>query len=186
MSRMSPLNDLLPEIYPIIAAHLPLFSTPSTLLSLALVNHHISEIVLPLVYSRLILKNETDALKTIQKLLDEPKLGQVVREIHVLSDLSLATRTGANTIDVVTGLEKLITTTSLPYIHTLGLHLLSGWHYDDQYHPIVGFGQLRSDFWINLKKNCPRLRGLVLRDIADHEEDPWVNDSGLLEIQVRS
>jgi hypothetical protein len=179
------LNDLLPEIYPIIAAHLPLHSTPSTLLSLALVNHHISEIVLPLLYSRLILKNESDALKVIQRLLDEPQLGQVVREIHIHSNLSLATRAGANPFDVVTGLAKLITVNSLQYIHTLGLHLHTGWHYDDKFEPVLGFGKLRSDFWINLKKNCPRLRRLVLRNIWDHEDDPWVNDSGLLEVQVR-
>jgi hypothetical protein len=135
----------------------------------------------------LILKNEADALKVIQRLLDNPELGQVVREIHILSNLSLATRTGANPFDVVTGLQKLITAASLPYIHTLGLHLLTGWHYNQtQFQPVVGFGKLHLTFGDNLKKNCPRLRGLVLKNIADDDEDPWVNDSGLLEIQVRS
>jgi hypothetical protein len=57
---------------------------------------------------------------------------------------------------------------------------------DPHFIPIVVSGKLRSDFWINLKNNCPRLRRVVLRNIGDSEEDPWVNDSGLLEIQVRS
>ncbi|CAA7266339.1 unnamed protein product [Cyclocybe aegerita] len=182
-SQSSLLNDLLPEIFPIVASLLPLHATPSTLLSLALVNKHISTIVLPLVYSRLILKNEDDALKVIQKLLDEPELGKVVRELHILSDLSVATRNGERPFDVVRGLEKVIAAGSLPYIHTLGLELLTGWHYDDEFEPVEGFGELRREFWEALRKNCPRLRGLVLRDIADNEDDPWLEESGLLEIQ---
>ncbi|KAJ3509938.1 hypothetical protein NLJ89_g4951 [Agrocybe chaxingu] len=182
-SQSSLLNDLLPEIFPIVASLLPLHATPSTLLSLALVNKHTASIVLPLVYSRLILKNEDDALKVIQKLLDEPELGKVVRELHILSDLSVATRNGERPFDVVRGLEKVIAAGSLPYIHTLGLELLTGWHYDDEFEAVEGFGELRREFWEALRKNCPRLRGLVLRDIADNEEDPWLEESGLLEIQ---
>src|SRR6266545_1059200 len=168
-SQPSHLNHLPPEIYPNIAVHLPLYSTPSTLLALALVNRHHSEIVLPLVYSRLILKNESDALKVIQRLLDRPELGKAVHEIHILSDLSFATRTGANPFNVITGLENLIATTSLPCIHTLGLHLLTGWYHhiqDSQFRRVVGFGRLQSNFRTNVGKNCPRLRGLDLRHIA--------------------
>ena len=91
---ISYLNHLPIEIYPNIAVHLPLHLTPSTLISLALVNHHLSEIVIPLVYSRLILKSESDALKMIKRLLDKPELGKAVREIHILSDLSLSTVLG--------------------------------------------------------------------------------------------
>jgi hypothetical protein len=183
---MTSLNDLPPELYPIIGAHIPLYSTSSTLLALALANHNIYEIVLPLVYSHLILQNETDALNMIKRVLDNPELGKTIHEIHILSNLSLATRTGANPFNVITGLEILITAGSLPYIHTLCLHLLNGWHFeikDNQFQPIVGFGRLHSDFWM---KNCPRLRRLVLKNIADDQEDPWVSESGLLELQVRS
>lgn len=188
-SHPSCIIRLPPEIYPLIATNLPLYSTSSTLLALALVNHHISDIVLPLLNSRLILKNETDALNVIKGLRDNPELGKTVYEIHILSNLSLATRRGENPFDVITGLENLIKVSCFPNIHTLGLYLLSGWHHeiqDFQFQRVVGFGRLRSDFWINLRKNCPRLRGLILRNIADDMDDPWVDDSGLLEVQVGS
>lgn len=185
VSMSGPLNDLPSEIFPVVASLLPLHATPSTLLSLALVNHHISSIVLPLLYSRLILKNENHALKFLQKLLDEPEFGKVVREVHILSDLSLATRNGENPFDVVRGLKKVIGAGSLPYIHTLGLHLLSGWQYDDEYdEPIEGFGQLGSGFWQSLRKNCPQLRGLVICNIVESDENPGFHESGLFEIQV--
>ncbi|KDR68789.1 hypothetical protein GALMADRAFT_129137 [Galerina marginata CBS 339.88] len=177
------LNDLLPELFPIIASHLPLHATPSTLLSLALVNQHVSEITLPLVYSRLILKSEEDALRVIQKLLANAELGLAVREMHIICNLSIETRNGENPFDVVTGLKKVIEAGSLPYIHTLGLHLLSGWHYDHEFKPVDGFGQLRADFWTSLRAKCPRLKGLVLRNIGDTKQDPWLDESGLYEIE---
>jgi hypothetical protein len=177
----NPVNNVPPEIFPIVASFLPLHATPSTLLSLALANRHIHSIILPILYSCLILKNENHALKFLQKLLDEPEFGKVVREIYILSGLSLATRNGENPFDVLRGLEMVIAAGSLPYIHTLGLHLLAGWHYDDEFRPIDGFGQLSSEFCESLRKNCPRLRGLVIRDIADIG---GIDMSGLLEIQV--
>ncbi|KIM39325.1 hypothetical protein M413DRAFT_197302 [Hebeloma cylindrosporum] len=74
-------------IYRIIASHLPLHATLSTLLALGLTNHHISEIVLPLIHSRLILKNEEDALLVLQKLATDPLLGSIVRELRISSHL---------------------------------------------------------------------------------------------------
>jgi len=182
----APLNDLLPEIFPIVAAHLPLSSTPSTLLALALTNHHLSEIVLPLVYSRLILKNETDAIQVLQKLLADPSLGRVVRELHIMAELSLATRNGKTPFDVIKGVEKVVSQGSLPFIHTLGLHLTSGWFYDsdNEFQSISGYGQLRPEFWTQLKQNCPRLRGLVLKGFGDDPDEPWLDESGLLEVPV--
>jgi hypothetical protein len=180
----SPLNELLPEIYPLIAAHLPLHSTPSTLLSLALVNHDISEIVLPLLASRLLLKNESHARKVIQRLLDEPQRGHAVREIQIYLNSSSNFVTRQNPF-VFTGLIQLITTNSLPYIHTLGFHTHDGgWFYAwrDEIKLAWGLGKLRS----SLKENCPRLRRLVLTNLGDFEENPWINDSRLLEIQVSS
>lgn len=178
------LNDLPPEIFPIVASFLPLHATPSTLFSLALVNRRISSIVLPILCSCLILKNENYALKFLQKLLDDPELGIVVREVHILSDLSLATRNGENPFDMLRGLEMVVGAGSLPCIHTLGLHLQTGWHYDDQFQTIPGFGELSSEFWESVRKNCPRLRGVIIRDIDDLGEKPGLDVSGILEIQV--
>jgi len=163
MAHPSPLSNLIAEIYPIIASHLPLSLTPPTLLSLALTNRHISEIVLPILYSRLILKNEDDALKMIHRLLAEPDLGKSVRELHILSDLSLVTLHGKNPFDVVTGLTKVISGGFIPFMHTLDLHLSSGWPESSRV--------LRTDFLVDLRKNCPRLRGLILRGVTVIDAD---------------
>ena len=172
MAQRSPFSDLIPELFPIIAAHLPLFLTPSTLLSLAVTNHRLSQIVLPLLYQRLILKN-IYVLKVMSKLLNEPELGKSIRELHTLADQD----------DIRGGffhiLNKVITKGLLPYIHTLSLFCIRDW---------LGFEDLdglRAHFWIDLKSNCPRLRGLILRGIRVDQSGPFINNSGILEVQVR-
>ena len=97
---------LLPELFPLIASHLPLYATPSSLLSLALTNHGIYEIVHDLLYSRLILRNEMDAISTFQRILTTPELGKLVRELHAMSELTVGTMNGETVSDTVTGLEK--------------------------------------------------------------------------------
>jgi len=181
-----PLNELLPEIYPIIAAHLPLYATPSTLLALALTNHHISEFALPLLYSRLVLQNETDATLVLQKLLDNPPFGCIVRELHIMSDLSVETRNQDPPWDIIRQVEDVISKGYLPFIHTLGLHLMERWYYDadKNFEPVKGFGQLRQEFLAQLKEKCPRLRGLVLKRFSDDQDEPWLEKSGFLEVPV--
>ncbi|KJA17067.1 hypothetical protein HYPSUDRAFT_206522 [Hypholoma sublateritium FD-334 SS-4] len=181
---MTTINELLPEIYPIIAAHLPLYATPSTLLALALTSHHISQFALPLLYSRLVLQNETDAILVLQKLLDHPPLGRIVRELHILSDLSVDTRSQDPPRDVIRRVEDLVSKGHLPFIHTLGLHLMERWYYDadKDFEPVRGFGQLRPEFLTQLKEKCPRLRGLVLKGFSDKQDEPWLEKSGFLQV----
>ena len=124
-TEQGPLNNFLPEIYPIIAAHPPLDETPSALLALGLTNHHISEleIALPLIYSRLVLKN---ALLLPQKLATDPSLGLVVRKLHVMSNLSRERTVHDPPPDVIKRVSDVILKGSLTFIHTLGLHLGDG------------------------------------------------------------
>jgi len=178
-----PLNNLLPEIYPIIAAHLPLHATPSTLLALGLTNHRISEIALPLIHSRLILKNEEAAQLVLQKLATDPLLGPFVRELHVLSNLSQETRTHDPPSDVVRRVSDIILKGSLPFLHTLALHLGYGWYYDDQ-NVVEGFGRPGKEFWSQIKEKCPRLKALILDGFEDDQNEPWIEDSGLLHVPV--
>ena len=184
---MARLVDLVPELYPIIAFHLPLYITPSTLLALALVNRHISAIVLPLLYSRLILKTEKDALVMIQRLLAEPELGKHVQEIHSLSDLSsVATIQGQAPFDVLTGLHQVITKKLLPHVHTLHLCQQVSVTLLVQEAESTTIRKLPSDFWSSLNTNCPRLRGLVLRNFSEYSAPSSRMDAcGLLESQVR-
>lgn len=158
---------LFPEIYPVIAAHLPLHATPSTLLSLALTSRGISHIVLPLLHTRLILRNETDALFVLQKL-ESPSLGLAVRELHILSGLSYATRQQDPPGDVVTRTVDIISRGHLPFLHTLDVQLTNEWR-----HCGPGSDQVCDNslcifpkaFWARIKEYCPRLRGIVLKGI---------------------
>jgi hypothetical protein len=185
----SQLNHLLPEIYPIIAAHLPLYATPPTLLALALTNHHISQIVFPLLYSRLVLKTETHAILVLQKIADNPRFGRVIRELHIMSDLSVDTRKKHRHSDVMKRLENVISMGHLPFIYTLGLHLMYGWYYyyntSGHFQPLEHFGKLSKDFAGKLREKCPRLRGLILEGFSGSDEyEPWLEESGILQVFV--
>jgi hypothetical protein len=181
VTQQGPLNELLPEIYPVIAAHLPLYATPSTLLSLALTNHHISKFALPLVYSRMVLRDEIHATLVLQKLLDNPPFGRLVRELHIMSDLSDNTRNQNPPSDVIRRVEDLVSKGYLPFIHTLGLYLRKRWYYDSDIEPVKGFGRLGQEFLAKLKEKCPRLRGLILKGFSDDEDEPWL---GFLQVPV--
>ena len=182
-TKQGPLTNVPPEIYSIIATHLPLHATPSTLLSLGLANHHISEIAPPLLYSRLVLKNEEDALLILQKLASDSSFGPVVRELHILSNLSRETRIYDPPLDVITRVSDVILKGSLPFIHTLDLHLGDGWYYD-QFYPVQGFARPGKELWLHIKEMCPRLKALILVGFQDHPNNPWIEDSGLPSLHV--
>jgi len=65
-------------------------------------------------YSRLILRNENDAITTFLKILDNPNLGKAVREVHVMSEFTVATMDGKTAFDAVTGSKKIFKAGSLP------------------------------------------------------------------------
>lgn len=181
-TRQGPLNRLNADVYPIIAAYLPLYVAPSTLLALALTNRHISYIVIPLLYATLVLKNEVDATIILEKLLNNPSFGRFVRELHIMSDLSL--EGPVSQPDVMRELGGVISNGCLPFIHTLGLHHMRRRYYDERWEFVGEFGQLRKSFWIQLKEKCPRLRALILDGFKDDPQNPWLEDSGLIEIPV--
>lgn len=189
MSAQPPLVllDLPPEIFPVIAGHLPLYISPRTLVALALASKGTYDLVLPILYSHLILQNETSALCVINELLANPEKGRLVRGFHIRSKLSKDVREDPNQIDIVTGLQRLIETGRLPLMHTLELHMEGhGWFLDEDRALFEGYGNLRQDFWKALKEKCPELHTLTLTNLGDDpESDPWLNESGLFDIEVR-
>ncbi|KAF8168712.1 hypothetical protein BJ912DRAFT_862685, partial [Pholiota molesta] len=158
-----------PELFPIIAAFIPLRSAPSTLRAIALGNRRFYNICRPLLYSRLILRNEDDAIAVIQRIMDDPQLGLLVTELYIMSGLSLKARKGKKPFEVVAGLKILVAKGLIPRITALGLYLLKGWTYDEHFYA-MSRGRLLAGFWINLRNECPRLRTLILRNVG-HEED---------------
>jgi hypothetical protein len=86
VALMPPLT-LPPELFSLIASFISLRSAPPTLLSLALGNRLFHSIVRPILYTRLILRNENDAVAVIQRILREPQLGLGVTELYVMSEV---------------------------------------------------------------------------------------------------
>jgi hypothetical protein len=178
----SPLT-LPPELFPIIASFLPLRSAPRTLRALALVNRRFYNICRPLVYARLILRNENDAIGVIQRIIDEPQLCLAVTELYIMSELSAETRRGEKPFDVVAGLQMLVTQGLLPRLVALGLYLLKGWMYDEKSKRVLQ-GRLLADFWISLRNECPRLRALTLRNVGHVYGATWLSGPVVDEINA--
>jgi hypothetical protein len=177
------LTTLPPELFPIIAAFLPLRSAPRTLRALALGDWRLYNICRPLLYSRLILRNEADAIRIIQHIMAEPELGSSVTELYIMSELPPKPRKGKpKPFEVVAGLQALITNGLIPRLTALGLYLLRGWTYEE----IFARGRLLADFWISLRKECPRLRALLLRNIGHTFENPWLTGPVIDELNAVS
>ncbi|KJA15417.1 hypothetical protein HYPSUDRAFT_72088 [Hypholoma sublateritium FD-334 SS-4] len=168
------------ELFAIIASLIPLTQAPCTLLSLALVNHELQEKVLPLLYARLILKNESGALSVFRKILAEPERGLEVKELYILSSLSHASRKGEYAFDVVTGIRSIVEKGFLPRLSALGIYLTRNWNADKR----VAYGRLPTEFWKDLRGHCPQLHTIILRKVRDTEDHPWlhrtiIDDMGL-------
>ncbi|KAF9471095.1 hypothetical protein BDN70DRAFT_888466 [Pholiota conissans] len=171
-----------PELFPHIAAFLPLRAAGPTLLSLSLTNHAIHHLVYPLLYSRLILRNEDSALSAMQKILDVPQLGIAVTELHVMTELSSEARKGTKPFDVVEGLQRMVEGNLLPRLIALGLYLTDGWVFDEEYNPILTHGRISVDFWRYLRVACPRLKSLSLQNLGHSFDDPWFSGPVLDEV----
>ncbi|KAG2016501.1 hypothetical protein CC2G_009665 [Coprinopsis cinerea AmutBmut pab1-1] len=73
---------------------------------------------------------------------------------------------------------------ALPFIHTLEFHFEGfSWWTDEDGEAFYGFGEPKAPFWEGLKKNCPRLHTLTLTNIGDSDDNRWLEESGLFEIE---
>ncbi|PPQ78128.1 hypothetical protein CVT25_015653 [Psilocybe cyanescens] len=177
------LEGLPTELFSDIATAFPLHAAPSALLSLTLVNHAFYEVFHPILYSHVILRNENDTQHTIVKILQKPELGQYIRGLHIMSDLSRKTRHGSGIdplfFNAIKGLDKLVSNGLLHNLGALSLHLLMGWR---SYQP-KGYGMLPAEFWSKLAKNCPRIKSVVLSGLEDISLSPWILQSGIYEFR---
>ncbi|KAF8166199.1 hypothetical protein BJ912DRAFT_1002906, partial [Pholiota molesta] len=166
--------DIPADVVYLIASFIPSHSAPPTLRALALGNRHLHDIVLPLLYSRLVLRTEHAALTVFQRILRDPYLGRAVTQLHVMSNLSDAARGGATPFDVLGGIQLLVAKRLVPRLSALGIHLMGG---DEE--PIIVPGRLRAEFWGNLRDACPRLRALVLRNVGYGSHDLWLSGTAI-------
>ncbi|KAF8187520.1 hypothetical protein BJ912DRAFT_926759 [Pholiota molesta] len=170
-----------PELFPVIASFVPLRSAPQTLRALALGSRCFYNIVRPLLYSRLILRNEDNAIDVIQRIMNEPQLGLAVTELYIMSELSFEARKGKKAFNIVAGVQMLIAKGLIPRLIALGLYLLKDWIYAKNF-KTISHGRLLADFWINLRNECPRLHTLILRNVGHSFTDPWLTGPVIDEI----
>jgi hypothetical protein len=196
----STLATLLPEIFPIVAAHLPLYTQPSTLLALALTDHRLHEIVVPrLLYQKVWLEGEKRALQVLRSLKtqagaidekaflqgDEMPIAHHIHRLCISSELSKDAR--ETKADTISELRELIDIGGLRNLVSLALHMGDGWYVDyTDYERVTGFGRLDKLFWTSLQDNCPHLKEISLTGVTDYRDDRWVEESGLYEYQVPS
>ncbi|KAG6823697.1 hypothetical protein H0H92_009330, partial [Tricholoma furcatifolium] len=104
-----------------------------------------------------------------------------------MSHLSLKTRNSKQSPevinkDVISLVVDVISQGNLPFLYALGLHLSSWWYSDDNnnFEPVDGFGRFLKDCWLEIKERCPRLRTVVLDGFSEDDENPWIEESGML------
>lgn len=189
---MTTLDTLQPELFPLIAAQLPRYCQPATLLSLALANRALCDIIIPhVLYNQIILEGERPTLHVLDALqISSQKTSggtlppsHKVQGLYIRSDLSKESRD--NNTSVIKALEKVIQNGCLPNLKSLAIHLRSGWYYDEKFQSIDGFGRLDDSFWSSLKLQCPRLKEISLNGFTDDENQPWLERSGIYNLRVR-
>ena len=180
----SPILTLPPELFFIIAFHLPLQCYSSTLLALSLAACQLNEFVQVLLYFKVVIKSEDSAFLVLKKLSKDIHLGVLVGELHILTDFSPALCDARGGTTVITELHSVIKMGCIPNLYALSIVFLPGWYTDEYWIEDVEFyDHLTSELWKDLKLKCPRLRRLYLEGIGDTCNDPWIDASGLYELK---
>ncbi|KAF9481009.1 hypothetical protein BDN70DRAFT_920130 [Pholiota conissans] len=154
-----------PELFPVIASFLPSRDAPRTLLSLALGNRRFYSIVLPLLYSRLVLGDENKTISLLQRIVQEPELGLAVREVHLhVMPIGITARAmlfrEKKLFTVISAFrDTLVNGKLVPRLKTLRIYLL-----DESY---MISGQLAPPFWTALRTECPLLKTVVLSGMGN-------------------
>ena len=187
-----------PDILSVIASHLPLHARSTTLLALALTNHELKDIIIPhLLHWQVLLEGEKCTLEVLSRLRTQAKaideqafqcgdatpVGHIVHRLHISSELSKDAQEGRSP-DVLDQLHELIDLGGLPNLVSLALNLRRGWHYDENFVSVDGFGRADRSFWTSVQKHCSRLHDITLTGVRDYEDDRWLENSGLFEFQV--
>ena len=129
--------------------------------------------LLPLLFERLILKNEDDTIFMFCKILDNPKLGKAVKELYLASTLPLSVRTGQKAIDAIEGLQRIVERQLMPRLSALGVYFTRLWHDDED----ARFVPLQNSFWKALHHQCPCLRTIILRNVGYSQHDSWLSNT---------
>src|ERR1700683_2234679 len=152
------LASLLPELFPIISSHLPLYARPLTLLALALTNRRFKEIIIPrLLFQQVWLEGDKHILEVLRMLNTQAEAvngrrGSEIPVAHHVRRLSISADIPKDAkwriVDIVSQLQALINIGGLHRLVSLAIHMTEGWYRD--YDPVWGFDRLDSSFWRSL------------------------------------
>src|ERR1700678_2578317 len=121
---------------------------PSTLLTFSLTSHAYHTIALPLFYSRIVLRTQTDILVFTEILLTSDAstfFAKFVRELHITSQVSTST---ADHETAFVHLIEIVEANLLADLHMFGLYLIPRlWLKEQDYNSLVSNGQLPLDLW---------------------------------------
>ncbi|KAG6835358.1 hypothetical protein H0H93_002193 [Arthromyces matolae] len=172
MSKATPvtLNDVFPELFPVIFTHVPLPNRVPTLLSLALTSHHLHNVIIPhVLYNDVRLVGEDQALPVLKRFLEAVKdasrnnnEGTIIPTqcVHHLCIDSMQIGVPDTSL---TQLQNLIDIDALTNLVSLTLHIEG----DDS-------APLPKTFWSSLKEHCPNLKGIHLTGIPPDDNTEWI------------
>lgn len=189
---ISQIHSLAPEIHDLIASHLPIQIRPAVLLSFALTNSRLCHMLLPVLYSKVIIKTEEAMHTVLQRVIEdkENQVGLFVRELYILIDInSIATSEDLGREPVLFRFHRIIKAEHLPYMHTLGITfcVASSLGFTKSYNKLeIERKCLSNLFWEDLKNNCPQIRALFLHGITNVEGNSLIENSGLNKSNTQS
>lgn len=195
MASSTGINDLPPEVFGVIADHIPLPARPYTLRSLAITNRHISQIIIPyFLYEHIIVHKEETLIPVIDLLCREDQTRVMVRGIYIRAFLSKSRHGQRGEYPVIAKLQELFSLVGLSGVHSINLRLGS---YEKGSPEPPGlsnpFESLGEGFWTSLRKGCPNLRTLGIdHHCALHPTSkrwnlfPWNRQTSLSHFKVPS
>ncbi|KAG2011634.1 hypothetical protein CC2G_011727 [Coprinopsis cinerea AmutBmut pab1-1] len=152
------LQDLPAEIFEAITNQLPVYATPSTVLSLSLVNQEVFGRVFPLVYTHVIVNGVDSAVNVLGHLKKRPELAEKTRSIHIEAYIDY----GEPDHVIFEVLGDLVTSGALSNLRTLELSI----HDEDKPDSVEDYCT-DTKLWDHIHKHCPHLSAIVLKGSAN-------------------
>ncbi|KAF5325084.1 hypothetical protein D9619_009924 [Psilocybe cf. subviscida] len=174
----SSLARLPPELFQLISLALPLSLLSPTLFSLCLTSREVYEKTQRLLYICIVLRHDDASSALFQKIQSFPEIGKIVKELYIHSEVSPAQRRKKDikSAKFLGGLKDIVERCLLPNLVTIGIFNRSRWSADVDCASLTGDCTLSSVFWANLSSMAPKIRSVIIRNLANDFQLPWVDE----------
>ncbi|KAG6835732.1 hypothetical protein H0H93_015264 [Arthromyces matolae] len=175
-TALATFEELSPELFSVIAAHLSLHNRVPTLLSLALASHHFCNIIIPhVLYTCVRLVGEEKTVPVLNGFIQSATQSTDKRHItipsHHIHDLCIYLQHAHDSDTSLVVLQRLIDSGGLPNLHFLTLHR------EDDVPPIP------TAFWTSIQNHCPDFQGIHLTGLVQVAAAEWIESELLTTIQ---